>query len=314
MKQGTLAQPRITVVMPVYNGERTIERAIASLQRQTMQDWELIIVDDGSRDTTRERICAADDPRIKLLVQPQNQGGNAARNRGITQARAPFIGFLDCDDEYLPHKLDHIAKYFSNNPKIDAVIDSFALKYPAEMGGNFSPRNNPPLSSSNAVMEAVFNRTVFKATPALSVRKEALLKAGLFDESLRRRQDMDMILRLAKSCEVRTISDVLWTKHWTQGAISSKQGTFMPALIDICERHPEYLSEPKFRKGLSRDFARHFLRLIAQRKTTKAREDWRQFNTICKTHSSASLFMIGTKEIVSRYFSKRDQAVTSEPV
>ncbi len=303
--------PAISVVMPAYNSGRTIARTVESVLRQTLANLELIVVDDGSRDNTCAVVGEIDDSRIRLLIQPQNLGGNAARNRGIREARAEIISFIDSDDEFLPNKLDTIQRYFDGNPAVGAVIDSFVLRYPQEKGGGTATRNNPVLGSSADVKEGVFNRTVFKATPALSARKKALQAAGMFDETLRRRQDMDMVLRLAKSGEIRTIADVLWVKNWTQGAISAKQGTFMPALLDICERHPEYLTDPLYRRGLSRDFARHFLRLAAKGNFTKVGADWQSFNVSQSRHASAGLFFQGLKEIVRR---RRDQAVISDPV
>jgi glycosyltransferase involved in cell wall biosynthesis len=293
-------QPKISVVMPAYNAAETIRRSIESLLRQSLADFEIVIVDDGSRDETVERIGAIGDPRLRLFRQPTNLGGNAARNRGIREARAEIICFLDCDDEFLAHKLEFIHAYFAANPEIDAVIDSFELRYPPEKGGGVAERRNPALKSSEDVRAGIFNRTIFKATPALSVRKAALLKIGLFDETLRRRQDMDLVLRLARQTEIRTISEKLWTKYWTQGAISSKQRTFMPALLDVVDRHPEYLADPRYRRGLARDFARHFARLASKGSIKQLKVDWNDFGKRQHNSSRWALALTGLKEIILR--------------
>ena len=90
--------------MPAYNAERTLASAAASVLNQTMDDLELIIVDDGSTDGTRRVAEAIEDPRVRLVSQ-ENAGAAAARNAGIRQARGGWVAFLDADDFWLPHKL-----------------------------------------------------------------------------------------------------------------------------------------------------------------------------------------------------------------
>lgn len=292
--------PSISVVVPVYNRAESIGQAIDSLLRQDFEDFEIVIVDDGSKDNTAEVIGAISDPRIRLFAQPMNLGGNAARNRGIREARAPVICFLDSDDEFLPHKLGYIDRYFREHPEVDAVIDSFELVYPPNLHKRNAARINPALTTSKAVEEAIFARRIFKATPAISARREALVRVGLFDETLRRRQDMDLVLRLARMVECRCVPDILWTKHWTEGAISSKQETFMVAMIEMCERHPDYLTQPAFRKGLARDFARHFIRLTISGKGATIRRDVICFTAFRDKKEFFSLFTQGLWEIARR--------------
>lgn len=292
--------PSISVVVPVYNRAESIGQAIGSLLKQDFEDFEIVIVDDGSSDNTVEIIRAHADPRIRLFLQPKNMGGNAARNRGIREAQTPIICFLDSDDEFLPHKLGFVDAYFRDHPEVDALIDSFELLYPPEMRKQKAARINPALNTSKAVEEAIFSRRVFKATPAISARRAALMQIGCFDETLKRRQDMDLILRLARTVECRSVPDVLWTKRWTEGAISSKQETFMAAMIEMCERHSDYLTHPAYRKGLARDFARHFIRLAVKGRGKTIRRDINRFVDFRNGKEAFSLFAQGLYEISKR--------------
>ena len=102
----------VSVIMPVYNGMATLERAMWSVQAQSFADWELLVVDDCSTDRSWEAVAtwAAADPRIRPLHSAENRGPGAARNLGLRSARGQFIAYLDCDDEYDPQYLEHVAR------------------------------------------------------------------------------------------------------------------------------------------------------------------------------------------------------------
>ncbi len=111
--------PAISIILPAYNRRHVIRRAIDSVIAQSFQDWELVVVDDGSTDGTTEVIDRS-DPRIRL-VQQSNRGAAAARNHGIAKARGQFIAFLDSDDEWLPHFLKLTHDHLSQN-RTDAFV------------------------------------------------------------------------------------------------------------------------------------------------------------------------------------------------
>ncbi|MBV9548705.1 MAG: glycosyltransferase family 2 protein, partial [Alphaproteobacteria bacterium] len=100
-----MTSPFFSVIIPVYNRAHVLRDAIASVQSQSCQDFEIVVVDDGSRDDPAAVVAAIGDPRIRFFRQP-NAGGAAARNRGIDEARGFFIAPLDSDDIFLP---DHLA-------------------------------------------------------------------------------------------------------------------------------------------------------------------------------------------------------------
>ena len=258
--EGVAAAPAISVVLPAYNAAETIGRAVESVLAQSCAEFELIIVDDCSEDRTPDVIAqfSTVDRRIVFLRQVTRSGSNAARNRGIIAARSELVSFIDADDCFHAHKLEWILNFFASHGAADVLIDSFEV---IDIVAKRKLRKiNPDLENSSKIEAGIYRRTINKPTPAISARRAALLKAGLFDETLRRRQDMDLLLRLIQAqANFATTSEVLWTKYWLPQSITAQTATFLEALIDICERHPDYIRNPVFRQGLALDFARHWV-------------------------------------------------------
>jgi glycosyltransferase involved in cell wall biosynthesis len=270
--------PAVSVIMPVYNRAESVTRAIDSVLAQDFHDFELMIVDDASTDATVSVIEACADPRVTLLRQPENRGGGGARNRGIREAHGDIVSFLDSDDVFLPHKLSFVVEFFRAHPEIDVLFDSYETVYPPERHKPNVRRINPALDDTRAIAEGIYARRISKATPALSARRQALLAVGLFDESLRRRQDFDLAMRLTKSCRCATTDRVLWTKYWTGDSITAQTSTFMNALLEMCRRDPTYLKQPEYRIGAARDLARHAIRLVSRRQFGPLGRDLQRFS------------------------------------
>ena len=140
----------VSIIMPCHNGEKTIRDAIASVQNQTCENWELLVIDDDSSDASAEIVSnlASSDSRIRLLHVEKSTGLPATpRNVGIKAASGRYIAFLDCDDEWLPSKLEHQLPLFS--VRNVAVVFSWYGKMSAE--GSFHPEKiNSPLFVSYA--------------------------------------------------------------------------------------------------------------------------------------------------------------------
>ena len=110
------AMPTVSVVIGTYNSARWLGATIDSVRRQTFQDWELVIVDDGSTDDTRRVVGGhADDPRIRYVFQTR-AGRSAARNRGIAMSSGPLVAFLDADDLWRPEKLAKQVSTLARDP------------------------------------------------------------------------------------------------------------------------------------------------------------------------------------------------------
>lgn len=120
--------PAVSVVIPLYNKGPYIARALNSVLAQTFQDFEVIVVDDGSTDNGAAVVRGFDDPRIRM-IQQENRGVSAARNRGIEEARAELVAFLDADDEWLAGHLETIMRLRTLFPEAGAYATAYYIQY-----------------------------------------------------------------------------------------------------------------------------------------------------------------------------------------
>ncbi len=126
-----MENPKVSIITPTYNRERFIERAIKSVLWQTFKNWEMIIVDDGSKDKTVEIVkkYTKEDPRIKLIELKENTGGPVIpRTIGCKKAKGEYIAFLDSDDIYYPEYLELKINYLDNHQEID-ILTSLAWTF-----------------------------------------------------------------------------------------------------------------------------------------------------------------------------------------
>jgi glycosyltransferase involved in cell wall biosynthesis len=249
----------------VHNRADTLGRAIQSVLDQSFRDFELIVIDDGSKDASAKVVKGFDDPRIRFIQLPENRGGNVARNAGLKAASAPLIAFLDSDDTYLPQKLERVAAMFAERPELELLVDSFVKVQPPGSRRERVVRRNPVIDDQETFKRALFTRQLWKATPSISVRRDAAMRAGMFDESLKRLQDFDFLIRVAAVARCASTDEVLWVKYWDAVAISA-QDTMISANVDLVKRHPEYLATRAYRPGLA-----YAVRLSLWRKLRKGK-------------------------------------------
>jgi glycosyltransferase involved in cell wall biosynthesis len=252
--------PKFSVILPVHNRADVLPRAIESVLGQELRDFELVVIDDGSTDGSAEVAELFGDERIRLIRLDRNRGGNVARNEGIRAARAPLIAFLDSDDRYFPDKLAWTAAEFERRPKLELLVDSFIKVQPPGARKAEVVRRNPVIDEREQFRTTLFTRRLWKATPAITVKRQIAIEAGLFDETLRRLQDFDFLIRVSEMANCASTDRVLWVKYWDAGAISG-QDNMIPANVELVRRHLEYLRNPAYRPGLA-----YALRLSAWRR------------------------------------------------
>jgi glycosyltransferase involved in cell wall biosynthesis len=164
--------------------------------RQIYQDFEIIVINDGSTDNTEEIIRGFKDKRVKYIKKyKKNRGISVARNIGIKMARGKYIAFLDSDDEWLLEKLDKQIKILHDGPPELGVVYS-NLCYIDENGKNMNKLRNP--KKEGYIYEDLLDRNYVGPPSTLLIRKECFNRVGLFDDLLNAQEDWDMWIRIAK--------------------------------------------------------------------------------------------------------------------
>lgn len=190
---GLSPSPRASVVIPAYNYASYLKGAIDSVLSQTFTELEVIVVDDGSTDNTREIVAEYTDRRVRYVHQT-NAGLSAARNTGIRNARAPYVGFLDADDQWLPELLQRCLEKFSLLPPEFAWIATGVRRVDHE--GNPIPSRPGSLSGEG---ELTCRDFILKNRPLSSsvvIKREVFDRCGFFDTQLRSSEDRDMWIRI----------------------------------------------------------------------------------------------------------------------
>jgi glycosyltransferase involved in cell wall biosynthesis len=234
-----MQQPRCSVVLPTYNRAKTLPRAIASVLAQGEPDFELIIVDDGSTDQTPALVAAFDDPRIRFARSERNRGPSAARNVGIEMASAPALAFLDSDDVYCPNRLSLPLAVFAREPDVVCVLSSSRKQ---DKHGQERAAPLPDVKLAAPAFEwAMLADLVGVESTSMTVRTDHAREIGGFDLSLRRTEDREFLVRLARLGALRVLSDVLFEKAWSPDSLSNEWTGAGRDLLDYFRARPEYL-------------------------------------------------------------------------
>jgi glycosyltransferase involved in cell wall biosynthesis len=185
-------KPLISVIIPAYNAQETIKRTIKSALNQTFSDFELIIVNDGSQDSTLEIVSSIFDPRLKVFSYP-NSGAAVGRNRGFSHSVGEFIAFLDADDLWTSDKLEAQLKALQANP--EAAV-AYSWTDHIDECDRFLRECSHFTANGNVYAELLLCCFVVSGSNTL-IRRQAFIDIGGFDESLPASQDFDLYLRLA---------------------------------------------------------------------------------------------------------------------
>jgi glycosyltransferase involved in cell wall biosynthesis len=229
------ASPLVSVVIPGFNHGRFIGEAINSVMAQSHARWELLVVDDGSRDETASVVRKF--PQARYIHQA-NQGLPAARNTGLRFCHGEFVVFLDADDRLLPNALAAGVACFAQNPECALVSGRHSR---VMMNGTLlSHRESPQPEAGHYVALLKGNYIGMHAT--VMYRRAILESAGGFDVQLPACEDYDVYLRIARVCPVATHAELTAEYRIHDDNMSGDIGLMLPTVLAVLERQRMYVA------------------------------------------------------------------------
>lgn len=228
-------EPTVSIIIPTFNREKLVCKAIKSVLNQTFSDFELIVVDDASTDQTKDVVGDFNDERIQYLRHAQNAGVCAARNTGLAVAQGRYVAFLDSDDEWLPEKLEQQIHQFEMAPQQVGVVYTW-LQIIDEQEEVCKLRQ--PSLSGQLQQDLLYSN--FIGTPStLMVKNELIRQTDGFDTRLRCCEDWDMWLQLAKLCEFSLIQVPLvqYREHDEEGRGSTNSSAIVEGYLIFLKKH-----------------------------------------------------------------------------
>lgn len=240
VSQSAPMRSEVAVILPCYNVENYLQRALNSALSQSYSDFRIYAVNDGSTDRTVQ-ILEANSHFCSFVTRPHG-GPAAARNRAIQMSSSPFLAFLDADDEWLPQKLARQMALLKQDPALGLVCSLCSVRAPGTHGGAVFPALNAP--HSGRLFERLI-RNCFIFTPTVVVRRSCLEDAGLFNESLLTSEDFNLWLRIAARWKIALLPEVLAITHKRRGSLSAtippelRLGNGVAAIEDVRSRCPQ---------------------------------------------------------------------------
>ena len=226
-----MGNPTVSVIMAAYNHAGYIAQAITSVLSQSWHDLELIVIDDGSTDRTREVVAAFADP-VRYIYQ-ENQGQGGARNTGIAHARGEFVSFLDDDDLWLPGCLETVVAVLRSRPEVGALYASCQV---IDGAGNRLPQIMSRVVEPGEMYATLVEGGWFPPL-VVTVRKSVLDDVGPLDLSLRGTDDWELWLRVASKHVFVGISDVVALYRMHGGGLSANTEHMLHDKIKAIAKH-----------------------------------------------------------------------------
>lgn len=241
MSAAPSSAPRVSIIMPTHNRGYCIARAIRSVLDQTMADLELIVVDDGSTDDTRDVVSRVADPRVRYTRLAQNVGQSAATNHGAALARAPWLALADSDDYCVSSRLaDQMAAVEKEGrPIADGVFGRAAFVDADGRRIRYFPALSQSLAGPLALMTAVERSIAGGST--LLVRSDAYRAIGGFDEALFKAKDQEFVIRFLERFRLVGIDQVVMELVASEDSITGRP---MPdSLYRILNKHRHHFDK-----------------------------------------------------------------------
>lgn len=233
--------PKVSIVVPTYNRADVLGRAIKSVLSQTLQDWELIIVDDGSTDDTRSVVGEYSDERIYYLYQ-ENQGANAARMTGVRMARGEYISFLDSDDRFHEDYLSTVADSLRQENESCAGIATSYFR----VKSNGDVRSVKRVPSGKITLEQIVDGNKIGSFSCVTLKSQLFTDIGSLDMNIKAAQDYEYYLRaLKKGYYILGIDQIMVDQIESDNRISGNIERKKQAFGYLSQKHGDILSEER---------------------------------------------------------------------
>ncbi len=227
--------PLVSVIIPTYNRASFLERAIESVLSQNYMSIEILVVDDGSTDNTKERLEAlySGNPQVRYLRHSVNKGAQAARNTGIYASKGSLIAFLDSDNEWLPGKMERQVRLFSTGESERLAVVYGGYREMLDDGRHFD--RYPTLKGN--IYETTLKQWVCDIN-TMVVKKSILETSGLMDERIRAYQEWDLCICLARYGTFAYVDELVAIYHHHQAPTISKTRELTAyGYLDVVKAH-----------------------------------------------------------------------------
>lgn len=230
-------QEKVSVIIPTYNRAHVIARAVQSVLEQTYANFELLVVDDGSTDDTKQIIEYAEDDRIRYICLEKNGGASHARNVGIQMAECEYIAFLDSDDEWMPEKLERQMQIMRQAPETVGLVYCRMSGVNRKGEVSFCPDLDIAKERLEGNLFSVLMKENMIGTPTVLVRKKCLEQAGGFNESLTCIEDWELFLRIAQDWEIAFAEETLVSVHVSEVSVSQNIAGYVKTRCYMISRY-----------------------------------------------------------------------------
>lgn len=238
--------PKVSILLPTYNRGHLLGRAIDSVLNQTYTRYELIVIDDGSTDHTRQVVKGFKDVRIQYFKHYENKGISAARNTGLDAATGKYIAFIDSDDEWLPKKLEMQMASFENAGSHVGVVYTSTLLLDAQ-GWSRMPKAGAKKLQGD-IHETLLTENIIPM-PSVLMRKACFDQVGLFDENLYQAGDYELWLRISRKYKFMYIATPLMIKYSQPDGLSNAHNLDPLCFKYILLKHWHAFSKSKKKLG-----------------------------------------------------------------
>ena len=232
---------KISVIIPTYNREKTILRALQSVLNQTYSNLEVLVIDDGSTDGTAEVVKGVEDSRVRYVLLKKNGGASNARNIGVNMASGEWIAFQDSDDCWHKDKLYKQMSYAHEHPEYAMIYCMYSLSAPSGAVSTVPKEPWPSIMQGN-MLNTLLQRNVI-GTPTMLLKRDAFLTSGGFNTDYKALEDWEYAIRFAKSYQIGFLPEILMDAYMLNNGVSSNFGAYFDGRCRILATYKAEMME-----------------------------------------------------------------------